>query len=427
MKFAMGWFWTGAFCRVGATGRCGHLHRWVSPTLRVVAIGLALLAGSSLPRRAAAETALDKEMAELAKGLLGEIKDHGNEVQVGDFSAKGDAARHGGSGGTAIAKALIEQLQKLGVTVSRNADVLVTGEFRDVTDKTTKVTTLAVTAHLEDRTGKALGEFRSRGAFVDLATMAAVFGITLSAPPNASEHEREKAIDRAIDKIQPPHLQLDGTRIAADASSPCAIEVLVGPDPGDKTPDLQNYRPRAAALDKDGLAFLTINRGEVYAIKIINSSPYDAAVTVSIDGLNMYAFSEDKNYSVVIVLAGKDGQPRLGMIPGWHITNERSDAFQVDTYSKSAAASLLPSSKSIGTITVSFQAAWPAGTDPPSDEGIKKGTREGDATARGHQVNPEQTKFVEVVRDVGKVRSSVSVHYNKALDPANLPDAKPKP
>jgi hypothetical protein len=31
-----------------------------------------------------------------------------------------------------------------------------------------------------------------------------------------------------------------------------------------------------------------------------------------------------------------------------------------------------------------------------------------------------------VVRNVGKLRESVSVHYNKALEPANLPDSKPQ-
>lgn len=365
-------------------------------------------------------------MAELAKRIQGEVKDFGNSVQVGDFIAKGDAARHSGAGGPAIAKALIDQLEKLKVTVSRNAEVLVAGEFRDVTDKITKKTALEVKAHLEDRTGKPLGDLQSRGVF-DLATIAAVLGITLNAPPKASETEREKAIDQAIDKIQHPHLQLDGTRITADASSPYAIEVLVGPDPGDKTPDLTRYLPRAAALDKDGLAFLKINRGEVYAIKIINSSPHDAAVTISIDGLGMYAFSENKNYEVVMVPAGKDGQPGLGVIPGWHITNKRSDAFQVDAYSKSAAAALLPTSKSVGTITATFQAAWPQDSDPPADEGEARGARDADATKRGLPVNPEQTKYVEVVRNVGKVRAAVSVHYNKALDPANLPDSKPKP
>jgi len=371
----------------------------------------------------AAETALDREMAELSRQIQGVVKERGNTIQVGDFIAKGDAARHGGAGGPAIAKSLIDQLEKLKVTVSRTAEVLVAGEFRDVTDKVSKKTALEVKARLEDRAGEPIVELRSRGVF-DLATIAAVLGITLTVPPKANDTERERAIDKAIDKIQSPHL--DGTRIAADALSPYAIEILVGPDPGDKTPDLTNYRPRAAALDKDGLAFLKINRREVYAVTLINGSPYEVAVTLSVDGLSMYAFSENKNYTVATVPAAKDGQPGLGVIPGWHISNERSDAFQVDAYSKSAAATLVPASKSVGTITASFQAAWPQGTNPPPDEGVKSGARDADATARGGQVNPAQTKFVEVSRDIGKIRSSVSVHYNKALDPANLPDSKPK-
>ena len=65
--------------------------------------------------------------------------------------------------------------------------------------------------------------------------------------------------------------------------------------------------------------------------------------------------------------------------------------------------------------------------DPPADEGdVKQGGRDADATARGKPVDPKDTRYNEVVRNVGKLRESVSVHYNKALEPANLPDSKPK-
>ena len=118
---------------------------------------------------------------------------------------------------------------------------------------------------------------------------------------------------------------------------------------------------------------------------------------------------------------------RQGVIPGWHITNERSDAFQISEYAKSAVAKLLPTSSSIGTISVSFKAAWPKDADPPADEGdVKQGGRDADATARGKPVDPKDTRYNEVVRNVGKLRESVSVHYNKALEPANLPDSKPR-
>ena len=213
---------------------------------------------------AGAAQALEKEMAELAKQVQGAVKDRGNAVQVGEFIAKGDAARHGATGGPAIAKSLIEQLEKLGVRTSRDAELIVSGEFRDVTDRATKTTAIQIRARIEDRQGETIVDLASRGVF-DLTTIAALTGITLIAPPTASPSEREKAIDKALDKIQSPCLE--GTRISARADSPYSIEILVGPDPGDATSDLQAYKPRAAALDKDGLAFVNIKRGEVYSVK----------------------------------------------------------------------------------------------------------------------------------------------------------------
>ena len=282
-----------------------------------LAVAVSLAAGA----QAGAAQALEKEMAELARQVQGAVKERGNGVQVGEFIAKGDAARHGATGGPAIAKSLIEQLGKLGVRTSRDADLIVSGEFRDVTDKATKTTAIQIKARIEDRQGETIVDLASRGVF-DLTTIAALTGITLIAPPKASPAEREKAIDKALDKIQSPCME--GTRISARVDSPYSIEILVGPDPGDATPDIQAYKPRAAALDKDGLAFVNIRRGEVYAVKVTNRADHDVAATLAIDGLPIFAFSENKGYEVVIVPKGREG-----LIPGWHITNERSDAFQV--------------------------------------------------------------------------------------------------
>jgi hypothetical protein len=378
-------------------------------------------AAFSLAARTEAATAqaLEREMAALARQVQGAVKDRGNVVQVGEFVAKGDVARHGATGGPAIAKSLIEQLEKLGVRTTRSAELIVSGEFRDVTDRSTKTTAIQIKARIEDRQGEPIVDLASRGVF-DLTTIAALTGITLVAPPTASTAEREKAINKALDKIQSPCLE--GTRISAGADSPYSIEILVGLNPGEAAPNIQAYKPRAAALDNDGLAFVNIRRGEVYAVKVINRAEHDMAATLAIDGLTMFAFSENKGYEVVIVPKGQQG-----VIPGWHITNERSDAFQVSEYAKSAVAKLLPTSSSIGTISVSFKAAWPKDVDPPPDEvDVKQHARDADATARGKPVDPKDTHYNEVIRNIGKLRESVSVHYNKAIDPADLPDSKPR-
>jgi hypothetical protein len=398
-------------CRWISVSRQKHTQLWgLVPVIVLAVLSSAVRAASDL----------DTEMGELAKQVAGVVKDRGNSVQVGDFVAKGNAARQGATGGTAIAKSLVDQLGKSGVNVSRTAELLVSGDFRDVTDKDSNTTALQIKGKIEDRRGETVVELHSRGLF-NLATIAALVGITTVTPPAASREKVEKRLDDALDKIQRP--QLSGTRITPvqdGTTLPYSIEILVSPDPGQGKLDLTTYVPRAATIDQkqDGLAFLTIRRGEVYAVKVNNDSKFDAAVTLTIDGLSMYSFSENKNYEVVFIPAGQ-----AGIIPGWHRTNDVSDSFQVAEYAKSAVATLLPSSKDFGTITVSFKAAWPKDAQPPADEpDPARNTRSADATARG---NPIDAKYVEEIRNVGQFRGSVSVRYNKAIEPADLPNAKP--
>ncbi len=166
-------------------------------------------------------------------------------------------------------------------------------------------------------------------------------------------------------------------------------------------------------MEDDGLAFCKIARNELYGIRVYNLSPYDAAVTLTVDGLSVFAFSENKTYTHYIIPAGGKAD-----IVGWHRTNAVADSFRVVGYGESEVARLLPSSSSVGTVTAVFAAAWNAGATPPPDEAPRsKGAPPADATGRGPAV---AAKFVEVVKDVGVPRSTVSIRYTKP-DPNDLP------
>jgi hypothetical protein len=166
------------------------------------------------------------------------------------------------------------------------------------------------------------------------------------------------------------------------------------------------YEPRTVDLE-EGLAFVKINRDEVYGIRIINDSPMDAAVVITIDGVNIFAFSEHKDYKHYIIAAGT--RP---IIKGWHRNNKISDEFLVGDFSKSAAASLLPNGGAIGTITATFAAAWPPNQPAPADE-LLLATRGNNATIVGPPVSQE---FNEVRRHTGRVRAAISVRYSKPDD-----------
>jgi hypothetical protein len=132
-------------------------------------------------------------------------------------------------------------------------------------------------------------------------------------------------------------------------------------------------------------------------------------VTLTVDGLNLYAFSNVKDktgrplYSSVLV-----APKSTTLIKGWHRTNEASNEFVVTEYAKSAAAGL-HSTANIGTITATFAAAWPANAKPPADEPRRfyyapGGTATGIGSAFAE-------KFVEQQREIGVVRATVSVRY----------------
>jgi len=356
----------------------------------------AWLATAAGPACARQTDELNREMSDFARQVKGLLDQKGQDsVAVGDFRAP---ARLAASGGPAIANSLGNELQKLGVNVKRRAELEVNGEFRDSEDQKSRLLAVEIKAHVVDRSGAEIVALDPRG-ILNVPTIAALTGVTVALPPAASDNERNKTLEEAFDR---PKVHLAGTRVATGPSSLFAIEVLVE----------QNGQYRALdPKNDDGLAFVKIGRGEVYAIKLINDSPFDAAVVLTIDGLNVFAFSENKNYSQWIVPS-----KRTLTVQGWHRSNRVSDKFLVGGYASSAAAQALPSSASIGTITASFSAAWPKDGNPPEDEAPSpKGGRGGDATGRGPET---PTSFVEVVREIGKLRDAISVRYTKTGDEA---------
>jgi hypothetical protein len=345
------------------------------------------------PRPVRANPNLSLEMAKMAEGLKKLLTSRGEDaIAVGQFTGPAASAA---SAGPAIVKALSEELQKAGVTVKRRANLEVKGEYVDVTDKQSGKLAALIRARVLDRAGTVVVEME-RGVFGE-AALSSLFGLTADLPPGEDELVRDKRLKDSIDK---PKVSVDNTRIAAGKGSPYAIEILV------------NGEARTVK-EEDGQAFVSIKRGEAYQIRVVNDSPLEAGVTITIDGINLFAFSEMKDaetgkpkYTCLIVDPKTNGD-----IKGWHRTNQVSDSFLITEYAKSAAAEL-QNTANVGTITVTFCAAWPKDQPPPADEPAeaKAGTRSVDATGRGPQI---AAKFEEVSRNFGVIRATVSVRYSK--------------
>jgi hypothetical protein len=333
-------------------------------------------------------------------GRIKELLDAEREsaIALNQFNAPARLAANSSSG---IRKALEEGLRKQNVQIKKTARLEINGEYREFDDVSLKKTVVRILGRIVDQdSGRPVSECEVK---VDnLTSIASLIGATMELPPSPVPEDRERAIR---DGIRKPTAHVATTRISAGTRSPFAIEILAGPA------QAAELHPRAPSIE-DGQAFMNIRGDERYEIVLINDSAFDVAVTLTIDGLSLFAFGDHKDYTYVIV-----PQHSRGLISGWYKTNEAAEQFVVTEYVKSAAGSKsVTPSPDLGVITACFAAAWPATGNPPPDEGMEGRSVRG--TSRGPLT---RTNFLEVERRTGRLRSSISVRYTKESDPKDLP------
>jgi hypothetical protein len=355
-------------------------------------IGVAAILGIWIAAAAplSANEALRPKLAELSKNVAKFLKGRDEDtLSVGAFTGPN---RSRCSAGPGIEKILIEELQKCGLRVKSGAKLEIKGDYLDVTDKDSQLLSLRIDASIRDRQGDTVFAFKAM--IDDRNVLAQILG--MNKPDLGAGLTPEKESELLRTRLENPSVGLVGTRVQADRQSPYGLEILVRA--GDR------YQPRKAT-DADGLAFVQLGRGEVFAIKLLNDSDCDAAVELSLDGLSMFAFSDNKNYRHVII-------PRKSsaVIQGWHRTNQLSSTFVITEYVKSAAAELLANPDQVGTITATFAAAWDPKDGPPKDESSKFRDPFNPAVGRGE---PVKTPYKEVTREHGRVRDVISVRYRK--------------
>ncbi|QDU35961.1 hypothetical protein Mal4_02440 [Maioricimonas rarisocia] len=342
---------------------------------------------------AAESVSLDKALSGLAGDIAAALPRFGAEsLAVGTFTAPPQLVASGGAG---IANQLTGHLEKAGVLIARRANVGLRGRFS--LGKTARgQATATITGELVDNSDRTLLSF-SRQVESE-SDIASITGLTFEVEADAPIKQRSEEIVATVDN---PTTHLDGTVVRARDGSPYGIELLVK-DPGG------SFSPRPGVLD-DGLAFVDIAVNDIYRIRLINDTDYDAAALVTIDGLSIFAFSDHPEYKHFIIPAESSGTIR-----GWHKTNQKVNEFHVKDYADSAAAQRLIDSSQVGTITVSFSAAWPLDGDPPPDEpGRVRGPDGKRATAVGRTV---ESVSAEVKREVGRLRAAVSLRYDKPAE-----------
>ena len=260
---------------------------------------------------------IDELAAELAASVrpVAEKYRPGTGVKIGYFTPSGiDSANGGGAFEAALALAL-------GTFVNTESPLELKGDFYYLEDeKKPALKIIKVNAELKDtKKGANVKEFTPFVGFIrSNGDIARITGKTVSFKSDA-EYAGPPSEERNKQMQQDPTTAVEGTLVKARKDSPYAVEI--------RTKSLNGTGatvPRKATLE-NGLAFVPIDKGELYEVRVVNNADHEIAVSLSIDGIDQFTFSEDRK---------ADGTPRFShwivgprkdvIIYGWHRTADRS-------------------------------------------------------------------------------------------------------
>ena len=336
-------------------------------------------------------------MQRVAVAVHGFLHEEGltKEIVVGQISGLPNLKS---SGGSEVRRTLIHALNENGVSVSDDAKTQMMGKYRliEAREKPTDdfdSLGLEVTLQILNENGDTLAEPEIKVWGKQILQIA---GLNVDIPTKGSQKIRQKEIIRQRHK---PNTRVVKHQVRT--GGPFGIEVIVN-----NGGQLDSRAPR---LDSKHRPFVDLHLKEEYIVRIHNDADFESAVTLLIDGVNVFVNSKQAGLgpdSKFIIPAHSHAD-----IPGWIINNHDSKAFEISGYEGSVAQAIgkSQSSADVGTITASFQASWSGDDQRPSDEpgGRAKG---GKATKQGRDIKKD---YAVVVRDFGVVRSTVSVRYDR--------------
>jgi hypothetical protein len=346
-------------------------------------------------RSAHGDELLDQGLAMMAKEIKSFLAEEKlpSKVIVGDFSG---VPKLKASGGVEISRSIKTQLEAAGLSVNDDADTQIMGKFKLVEKRQhpqDKFDSLAleILALVLDGDGNELAELPISVFGSVVLQISGASGVDL--PPTMPEPQRQQMM---IEQVKNPPTNTDQGKTKPTATSPFAMEILVVKG--------NQLEKRPATLDPQKRANVDLHQGEEYVVRLHNMANFEAAVTLTIDGVDMFVDATDAPpNSRIIVAPGKYVD-----VPGWYISKTNTKAFQIGGYEQSVAKRK-GNSTGIGTITAAFRASWDPNGPCPADEpaGAPKG---GKATTQGRDL---AKNYELVTRDFGDVRAVVSVRYDR--------------
>ena len=375
----------------------------------VAIVMLGIAASSATEARATEE--LRNELHRLAEQVLKLTKNQ--PVTVGVFSPTGLPASNSGPGIEGILSQELEVIRPGCVT--KDAAYEVKGDYAFAKSRDPKSEGLKIiqikTRLIDKEFNEDILQAPLEAVFTGNNTIAQIVQPTVSLPPDGAKKERNEKIDAAL---REPSVFVDGTVVRSTPESPYAVEILVKPLGSDEP-----AQPREIT-DADGEAFVDLKREELYEVRVHNATAQEVAVALTIDGLDMFHFSQDRR---------DDGRPRYthtivyprgymaadnpkavydgtATIVGWHHALEGTEnylSFLVTEYGKGAISQTgMQARGNVGVIHVQFAHCRPL------PEGVKP--RSGNETGFG----PPRTVKQKAVRfEIDPPHDFVSIRYSR--------------
>jgi|HubBroStandDraft_6_1064221.scaffolds.fasta_scaffold98990_2 hypothetical protein len=370
--------------------------------------GAALIAGAIVSAAFPAVAATQREsLRPLAQAIVNVVTNDQMQSSIAMGSFPADGRLDNANAGPGVAEDLKSLLEELKVAVNSNSSLSLQGTIHKVADpKNSKLVMIKIKATITNGQADTIANLPLE--IRDTGLIGGILGVNSSLPALATREKRNEALQQALKE---PSYYQHGALIKSRRESPYGIELLVT-SLSAAPKDAAGWArvPARAVVRRRGLPFVQINTDEVYAIRIHNRQPdrLDAAATVSIDGIDCFNFSQIRNpasnrpkYTHYII------HPGVGMVTGWHRTNNESDSFLVTQYGKGAAGRINADRSKVGVITVQFAIAWSGDAVPDAEKGARDG---GNETGFGP---PTRTGVAEVERHVGVVRDEISVRYTR--------------
>lgn len=329
-----------------------------------------------------ASTDLDSELTRFASRTAVFLKlQEQSQVSVGTIIGVGKASIPGGPG---IAKKIQQAIEQEKVVAINDLAVWTiqgtmifgdgtNGELNGGTNSKLTTNRLSLTILLQLINTQTQAKVEDKIVVTKLSQLPTITGATFQTSPDADVKESRKSFVQGL--VAAPFIDPKSpSRVRVSPDSPYSLELRAKPIGAENsTGGLPieseiRERPGVTAISMQPFAFSPIDKNQVYEVVVGNESDREIAVSISIDGIDVFSFTEDihpetkKSLFTHFIVAPKSEL----VVPGWHKTIDprRDDnflAFLVTEYGKGASSKLFPQKAidgTVGAVTVAISESY---------------------------------------------------------------------